>query len=295
MRKLVVARRASQGIFFLLFLSAILPLGRLLPGLSHPGVFFRIDPFIMFSIWISERVIFSGLWIPLAMLLLTLVLGRFFCGWICPLGTMTDWAGALRKKERVIAERTNRKIRNVKFYVLGLAFLSAVSGGRTAWGLDPMVMVEKAAGTIVALVRHLQPYVGALYGFSGPTGPLFPDTGGYFPPGSEALFSVFLIVCGAALFVPRWWCRMICPLGALYSILARISFLRRVVAGSCAGCNACVKNCRMGAIRDDGSYAAGECILCMDCVYDCPRSAAGFTLRRGSTGPGQPLPRSRDG
>jgi MauM/NapG family ferredoxin protein len=93
---------------------------------------------------------------------------------------------------------------------------------------------------------------------------------------SLTIFLLFAFVCGLALVRKRLWCRSICPLGALYAIPGRFAALRRVV-DVCSGCKKCESVCRMGAINDDASYIAGECILCMDCLYGCPEHAARFT------------------
>jgi ferredoxin len=81
----------------------------------------------------------------------------------------------------------------------------------------------------------------------------------------------------------RFWCRAICPAGAIYSIISRYSLLTRVV-NRCVNCMECEPNCRMSAIKKDMSYAKAECILCMDCIYDCPTHATRFTFFKKAKG-----------
>jgi ferredoxin len=75
-------------------------------------------------------------------------------------------------------------------------------------------------------------------------------------------------------------------LGAFYSLAGRRSRLRRVVS-HCTNCGICASGCRMGAIRDDNTYSPGECILCMDCLYDCPtdRTRFAWTKKEPSENP----------
>lgn len=79
----------------------------------------------------------------------------------------------------------------------------------------------------------------------------------------------------STVFMRRLWCRAVCPLGAIYSLIGRYAFIRRTVE-KCIFCLKCKNDCRMGAIRDDLSYSQGECVLCMDCVYDCPEHVTEF-------------------
>jgi MauM/NapG family ferredoxin protein len=96
---------------------------------------------------------------------------------------------------------------------------------------------------------------------------------------SNALVTLvfFIVICLASLAVMRLWCRALCPLGAWYALNARSPFLKRHV-DTCTACGRCVQRCRMGAIKQGTEYAPGECILCMDCVYDCPQKSTRFSF-----------------
>ncbi len=298
MRKLIIARRCSQVFFLALFIHILWSTTYPLTGLLPPETFFRADPLIMIFTSISERIVLPGLVFSLIMLSVTLVLGRFFCGWICPLGTVIDWTGALRKKSTVPGERTSAMIRKIKFFILGLVALFALFGIQTAWILDPMGMAARfvslnfipfvtlaADSLFITVFKGLQIYSGPLYDFYITLKSSVLGVDIHYFVNSGIIFMFFLIVCAAALFVSRSWCRAVCPLGALYSVVARFSLLRRVV-DKCSGCRACVRECRMGAITEDAGYVKGECILCMDCVYVCPENAIRFTWPHLSDGVG---------
>jgi len=221
MKKLVLTRRLSQ-IFFLSLFIYILWLT------TNTASFFKIDPLIS---------IFNPF--SLMMLILTLIVGRFFCGWICPLGSVIDMCG-IKAKNRVL------NFRQVKYYILGSIIISAFLGIQIAWIFDPLVITAR----FISL--------------------------NFIPSFTFITLSFFIIICSLVLITKRFWCRFICPLGAIYSLVAKFSLLRRHV-DKCINCMRCESICRMDAIKEDMSYRKSECILCMDCVYDCPVQGTKFT------------------
>ena len=75
----------------------------------------------------------------------------------------------------------------------------------------------------------------------------------------------------------RYWCRNICPMGAILALLSEWTIFKRTVSTSCTGCGLCVETCGMGAIESDGyGTKAGECILCMTCKKICPENSITF-------------------
>jgi ferredoxin len=110
---------------------------------------------------------------------------------------------------------------------------------------------------------------------------------GYFA-NSPAILAYFLAVAGAGLLISRLWCRALCPLGAVYAVASARAPFHRIV-DECKRCSLCSRECRTGAIREDMSYARGECVLCMDCVYTCPSRGVRFAL----SGPDKAAPAPR--
>ncbi|MFC1708612.1 4Fe-4S binding protein [Candidatus Omnitrophota bacterium] len=243
----------------------------------------------MFTISISERVLLSGIVSSVLMVVLTLILGRFFCGWICPLGTTIDMVGNLRKKSP-LRESTNSKLRLPKFIFLGAILFFCVLGVQMAWFFDPMVIMARFISlnlipTITLVLDKISIVAIKVFGFNTGIYDFYRTLKSsvlgvhvYYFAHSGVIFLFFLTIVGASLALSRFWCRAICPLGAMYSFLANFSFLKRSIK-SCNGCKKCRSNCRMGAIKDDLSYASGECILCMDCIYDCPENITQFKFR----------------
>jgi ferredoxin len=91
---------------------------------------------------------------------------------------------------------------------------------------------------------------------------------------------VFVAIVLLGLIRRRFYCRVLCPLGAVFAIAARLNPFRRKVSDACTECGQCVTDCKMGAIGPDGKgNHAGECILCLDCEAICPTGAIAFDPR----------------
>lgn len=254
-----------------------------------PQVIFKIDPLIMAATALSERVLLAGLFWSLVMAAATFVLGRFFCGWMCPLGTLIDAAGALRKKPFCPDDNLNRKARRPKFVLLGAVAVLAVLGVQAAWVLDPIVTAARVVSlnvipavtwavdrAFIWIIQTIQLY-GPVYDLYRDLKQSLLGVRVQFFANSLITLVWFLVVTAASFWLVRAWCRLLCPLGALYHVFSRRPLLRRVV-GHCTECGLCRRDCRMGAITKDAEYVPGECILCMDCVYSCPQRSTRFSF-----------------
>jgi MauM/NapG family ferredoxin protein len=287
MKKLIIARRVSQASFLLLFIYVLWSTTYPLKGLIHPEMLFKTDPLIMIMTSIAERALIAGTILSVSMLILTIILGRFFCGWICPLGTMIDAGGAFGKIKRE-NDRLNDKIHPVKLYVLAAILIFAVFGRQEAWLLDPIVLMARFISLVlIPFVTSNITFIFELlirkFGSQGAIGDLYHSLQSsvlgikvtYFAH-SWLILSIFAAILAVTALMKRLWCRGLCPLGALYSFAARFSMLRRVVDISAKGGTGKAP-CRMGAIKDDSSYKKSECILCMDCVYSYPPHLTRFS------------------
>lgn len=289
MKKLLSARRASQALFLLGFIVILWSTTYPLKGVLPAETFFQANPLIMLMTSISQRMVigFAAVW--LLMLALTALLGRFFCGWICPLGTCIDLCGQ-RRKPRQLSDRPIRSLAVIKYILLAVIVCAALLGFQIAWIADPMVIMARfvSLNLIPAVTAFLDWVFSGLirtFGWYGWPLDLYRElkmsllgVQVHFFSHSALILLSFLLVVGSSRLLARFWCRALCPLGALYALTGRRSLLQRQV-DSCSGCQRCRQACRMGAIRSDLSTVPGECILCMDCVYSCPQRRTRFAWR----------------
>ncbi|MCP4649881.1 MAG: 4Fe-4S binding protein [PVC group bacterium] len=293
-KKLVLIRRILQTAFLLLFIYILWTTTYPLTGKIPSALFFNADPLIMITTALSERLLLPGLLGTFLLILLTFLGGRFFCGWICPLGTVIDFCGRIKRKKQVLEETENKKVRRVKFYILSGILISALFGIQIAWIVDPTVIMGRFVSLNLIPTTTLildKFFIFILQTIEGRYEPLFDFyremkasllgvKTTYFSH-SGIVFVFFLIITSAAFFISRLWCRTLCPLGAFYAVIAKHSRLRRVV-DKCVDCGKCHTNCRMGAIKKDNiHYLSDECILCMDCIYECPPKSTRFTFKQG--------------
>ncbi len=285
-------RRATQVLTFVLFLglffATVYPLKVPLP----PDFFMRLSLLNDLSAMVSSRAVIWSL-VPIAVVVLvaTVLLGRVFCGWVCPLGTLLDLTDRLFEKRVRRSLMRERRWRNVKFYLLAFVGVAALLGVQIAFLFDPLALITRAF--TLALFPPLQ-LAYRLVGAKVPTlgdwmathfGWIFPEATVHFRMSLVALTILLLIIAANALS-PRFWCRNLCPLGALLGLLSRAPLLRKRVSDACDKCRVCASLCRMQAI-DNNTIRTNptECILCMSCVATCPTKAIRYSWHWGDTAP----------
>src|SRR5271157_5964514 len=151
-------RRVSQFFFLLLFLG-LLALTTLRPSLGGTSdihlrapvrLFFEWDPLVAVSNALAGHALYRGLLWSLVILLPTIFLGRFFCGWICPLGTLQHWIGSMpseskRGKQRIESNRYKRW-QTLKYVVLIAGLVAALFGSAAIGWLDPFSLLVRSFG-----------------------------------------------------------------------------------------------------------------------------------------------------
>lgn len=247
-------------------------------GFTYPSdIFMRLDPYTALAAGLAARRLVWRTLPALAVLGSALVVGRAFCGWCCPMGTMLDGCSkALSLKSRPLRLR---RLRSLKYLILVMTLVAAVFGGMLAHFFDPITIAErssifvvrKAVSAGVLGMSNLAPGSRALEAMARSS-----TLGDRFY--SQAIvFAAFLGVLLALEAVNRrFWCRYVCPLGALISLVGWRALIRRRVAG-CESTDICKRACVFGAVADDPrATRRGECALCLRCEPACPHDAISF-------------------
>ena len=289
------ARRISQIVF--LFIYIILFFLATYPLTSKIAVdfFLRLDPLLGLSSALAARSFFIKIIPAVVLLVLSIILGRFFCGWICPMGTTIDGFDNTAHA-KAVNEKASR-FKWIKHSVLMVIFIGALLSVQLAGYVDPIPLFTRTVVTFIypLFVLLIDGIFGLLMSI-----PFLEDTvfsineslRGIILPihimafrGSVIIGLIFLLILGFAYFNRRFWCRNLCPLGALLGLFSRFRWYRRRVSDECTECGLCRRKCRMDAIPPDFKTTDNaECISCMDCQAVCPVDAVsfGFTRKRES-------------
>jgi len=301
-------RRVSQ-IFFLLLFLVLLILTSMRPASTGSAdihmrgpvrMFFLLDPLVAITNALATHALYRGLIVSLVILIPTLLLGRFFCGWICPMGTLQHFVGSLkseakRGKQRIESNRYKRW-QTIKYVVLLAGLVAAVFGSMVIGTLDPFSLLVRSIGLALlpavnlgarALLVPLEhSHIQAIKISAGYLNAALQMTvldlrQAHFNQ-AIVLGLLFLVILWASMRVTRFWCRSICPLGALLGLASRWSiFGLHKDASSCDKCNRCLLNCQGGDDPIGGvPWRKSECLMCMNCVGSCPHGTLEFRFFR---------------
>ncbi len=225
---------------------------------------------------------------------LTLVFGRFFCGWVCPLGTLNHFIAYFKGRKTAARIKSNRYNRwqTIKYYIL-IGFLAAAffTTLQIGW-LDPIAFLTRSLATsiIPATNALLQSGLNLLYdsgiGFLGTIadGLYFIFDVSLFSYGVQvfhygALIGIiFLAVILLNRLITRFWCRYLCPLGALLGVFSKVAiFGLEKNNAACTDCKLCLKDCQGGDDPIGGvPWQQHECHLCLNCQSICAEGALKF-------------------
>ncbi|HIE98776.1 MAG TPA: 4Fe-4S dicluster domain-containing protein [Planctomycetes bacterium] len=228
--------------------------------------FLIIDPLVSLSTAVAAR---SWVWslVSAAIILIVCVLiPRGFCGYLCPLGTtidLFDWAIAGRVK-RFRAPDEGWWV-HIKYYLLAGTMVCAVFGVLVSGFFSAIPVITRG---MLFLFEPLQ--VGALRGWH-----LIPSmNAGHF-----VSLIMFAGVLGLGFLRPRFWCKYVCPSGAIFSLGNLFRATERKVESTCINCNKCVEICPFDAIKPDFTTRTTDCTMCQSCGGVCPTHAIKFVER----------------
>ena len=190
------------------------------------------------------------------------VFGRLLCGFLCPFGMIQDLLYRIPVPKLKIPRRPDRILRYLKYAVLVIFVLlmpvltSGPLGGGDPWFCKYICPAGTLEGGIPLLLKNesLRQAAGFLFSWK---------------------CAVLLAVLTGAVFVSRFFCRYLCPLGAFYALFNRFALYQMQLAPErCTGCGTCDTVCPM-ALDVRRELTGGECIRCGRCRAACPAKAIG--------------------
>jgi len=249
----------QTGVFLTLFVSAIILTFKakstyryLLLALSLAFALFAFKnlcpiAFLQFLLILKDQAVLNlfPFAIFLSAIISSLVLGRVFCGWVCPIGAAQEFFYRiprwLKLKTPDFTKKIPPMVKYSPFLVLGILGLWAIRSGQVKFcQLDPFAFL-----------------------FGGST--------------SLVLFAALVAILLISLFLFRPFCIFLCPLGALLSALSEISILRiKRNKKLCSKCQVCIQKCPAGAINKKLKIDQKACIRCQDCLNSCPKKALSY-------------------
>lgn len=345
--RIVTARRISQIFFLLVFLwfCVVTTLGEAPWQLRGwpVNLFLYLDPLAGLGMLLTTRTLYAGMLWGLATVVLTILLGRFFCGWLCPFGAIHQFVGFLgrRKKKTVAKINLNRYHRGqaVKYGLLIFILTAAMADLArfilrlpqeeplffwmgfliclSAIAVLAVLKLEtrpKRAVLLLAIIFGSWLFFGSILrgdrllaaslqsGLLDPMALLYRSVNLVLLPlldgsvlklsvstryyqGAWLLGAIFLTTVLLNLKKPRFYCRYVCPLGALFGVLGRFA-LWRIGKGldSCRrNCHVCESNCE-GACAPSGQIRISECVLCCNCLTDCFKQEIGYRTAPSASG-----------
>ncbi|MHC4645198.1 MAG: 4Fe-4S binding protein [Planctomycetota bacterium] len=265
--RIVTVRRISQIFFLSLFLwfCIVSTLGESFRQLRGWPVnwFLQLDPLAAIGAVLTEHSLYRPLLWAVATIILTIMLGRFFCSWVCPFGSLHHFVGFLGHRKKTTAQKIQlnryRKAQCTKYFVLvfflAMAAFPSIAATLQTGLLDPIPLVTRSFNLVIV------PIIDRAANIVSVTS--------RFYEGAWLIFTMFVTALLLNLVVPRFYCRFICPLGALFAVINRFAIWRIGKNQSeCINCRLCEKSCE-GGCEPAGNIRISECVLCFNCREDC--------------------------
>jgi MauM/NapG family ferredoxin protein len=274
--------RAIQIISLILFL---LLLTLAVSSINTPtplDLFLLFDPALITFTVISARILVAAFIPALVVLLITLFFGRIFCGYICPMGTTLDGGDKLfgppRKKQSEPV-----KLRLLKYIILIFLLGASLLGISFVFVVAPISLITRFYGLLVHPVLAF--LTNEILILIQPLAEWFNMNNIIFLRITTPRFAtqLFVLTFFGVLFIltrvsPRFWCRNLCPSGALMALVSKKPLIRRGVSDDCTDCGKCSHSCPMAAIVTEEPRITlhEECIVCRTCQNICPVNAISF-------------------
>ncbi len=287
--RITTVRIVSQAVFFSLFIFLLWVTWFSRLGGYPVSLFLEVDPLVGLATALSTHTIYRRLWMLLLVLVPTLLLGRVFCNWMCPYGTLHQffgWIFNVHNNKQNMNRNRYRSAFRIKYIILAVFIVLAAFGTLQIGLLDPICLMVRTVTVAFApaadlaannLAGWMEQHGGngqALSWLSSAPGA--PDQRIFNGAWFVGLMIIGLV--GMNLVIPRFFCRALCPLGATLGLFSRFSLWRidRDLT-KCTDCDLCLKHCE-GASDPQAALRKSECFVCFNCIDDCPEDALSFKL-----------------
>jgi NosR/NirI family nitrous oxide reductase transcriptional regulator len=185
----------------------------------------------------------------ITIMLITIVIGRFFCGWFCAFGAFNDFLYIISKNIFKVKFKVDRKLDAVLKYLKYVILLVIVV---LCWTMGSTIFQSASPWDAFAQITTFPQVIYSItFGFI-----------------------ILMLIAVGAMFIERFFCRYLCPLGAVFGVVSRVNLFKiNKPKADCGKCRLCTNNCSMGLpLYKADAVRGGECINCLKCVETCPRS-----------------------
>jgi len=185
----------------------------------------------------------------ITIMLITIVIGRFFCGWFCAFGAFNDFLYIISKNIFKVKFKVDRKLDAVLKYLKYVILLVIVV---LCWTMGSTIFQSASPWDAFAQITTFPQVIYSItFGFI-----------------------ILMLIAVGAMFIERFFCRYLCPLGAVFGVVSRVNLFKiNKPKADCGKCRLCTNNCSMGlSLYKADAVRGGECINCLKCVETCPRS-----------------------
>ena len=221
--------------------------------------------------------------VVIALVLLTLLMGRIYCSVICPLGVLQDIFGWLGKKVKKNRYTYSKPMSILRYVMLGVLVVALVAGFTSIGALiAPYSAFGRIATTFLAPVYQwgnnlLASWAESANSYAFYSVDIWWKGGATFVVALVTLTTLFVL----AFKNGRTYCNTICPVGTVLGFLSRYSYLKPVIdTTKCNGCGLCARNCKASCI-DSKNHAIdySRCVVCLDCIDKCRQGAIKYVPR----------------
>jgi len=301
-RVLQLLRRISQIVFLILFLTLFFKTeyrgtseAELIETNAPVSIFLEMDPLVAITTALATHTLYGRVVFALILIVGVIFVGRFFCSWICPFGTINHFFSSFKpetKGMKRIESNRFKKWMHVKYYILFAMLALALFTSLQAGLLDPIPFLVRSLATGImpgidyaaraALDACYNTNIGILHsvanvGYMALGGTILSYKPQFFNYGA-IIGAIFLFILVMNRFITRFWCRGICPLGAFLGLISRYSiFGMRKEHANCDDCNRCLLHCQGGCDPQGRTpVKQADCLLCFNCESVCPKDAVKF-------------------